>query len=275
MLTTGYGHDADLNVIRVPLDNIHDNPYQPRLHYSEESIQELAEDIFRAGLLQPPQARPNPCLPGHFHLAFGHRRLRAFKWLRENYADDPRWEKMPLIIVQRNEREFFECAMIENAQRSDLNAIEKAKAMLYYIDHFKASQVEAGRLFGLHTQGAVSNIVRLIKLPQSVQALIQTGILSELKARQLLTLSPADAVRISQGMLRFEPEDRDEYFGRELRLCRERAAGTNERSRRGRVRLLGGICPHCSKVPEKGYMPEASQWRCCECGGVVRVTIAV
>ena len=90
MLTTGYGHDADLNVIRVPLDNIHDNPYQPRLHYSEESIQELAEDIFRAGLLQPPQARPNPRLPGHFHLAFGHRRLRAFKWLRENYADDPR-----------------------------------------------------------------------------------------------------------------------------------------------------------------------------------------
>jgi ParB/RepB/Spo0J family partition protein len=175
-----------------PLELIDDNPYQPRSEYA--GIEELAADIEANGLLQAPRGRFTPPASdgvSRVQLQFGHRRLRAFRLLAKQHPGDPRWAGMSVDIDELSDRQMFDRAIAENAQRSDLSAIEKARSIRRYLDEFHVSQAEAARAFGLGSQGAVSNLLRLLKLPESMRDLVHAGELPERLARQMLPLAAA------------------------------------------------------------------------------------
>lgn len=153
------------------------NPYQPRQQMDKAKLAELAASIKAEGLLQPPQARR---VNGHYELVFGHRRFAAWQTAKGK-------EKFPVEVVEASDRQMFDRAIAENDARENLNPIERAEAIQNYIDTFKVSQAEAGKVFGLKSQGAVSNVLRLLKLPKEVRALVAANELTERQARQFIT----------------------------------------------------------------------------------------
>jgi ParB/RepB/Spo0J family partition protein len=169
----------------IPLDDIRQNPFQPRLDPgTEEEIADLARSIEEIGLLQPPVGRR---VDGHVELATGHRRLAAYQYGQENSDRiDVIWDEIPIDIRELDDQAMFELAVIENLQRKDLNPIERARAMATYRDHFGATSAKIGELFGL-SDSSVRNALRLLTLPEPVQEQVSTGGISETTARKLLT----------------------------------------------------------------------------------------
>lgn len=165
----------------IPLDQIDCNPYQVRLADDPVHIQKIADDVLaraiadpadpQAGLLQVPIARPHPSSPGRYQLAFGHTRLAAFRHLRDSEPDGERWERFPLNVRSLSDRDLAEMAARENAARKDLSAIEIARSLQRLISDFHLTQLEAGKIFGYSSQGAVANLLRLLKLPAGWNAL--------------------------------------------------------------------------------------------------------
>ena len=164
-----------MTIQNYPDDKIHDNPYQGR-PVKPADVQDLAENIDEHGLQDIPTARPHPDKPGHVQLIKGHRRRVA--WFVKH--KDP----MPIDVQEGvTDRQMFERNVIENFQREDPNAIQKATQMQAYINAFGATQAQAGKLFGIERQGSVSNVLRLLKLPAPVQSMVASGDLAEREAR--------------------------------------------------------------------------------------------
>jgi ParB/RepB/Spo0J family partition protein len=196
--------------VNHPLENILPNPWQTRLLEDPEHIRRLAEDIRARGMLQTPIGRWNPDGSGTVQLAFGHSRLAAFRLLGE--------ATMPIDLRELTDREMAELAIAENAHRQDLTAIEKAGALQRYCAEFGATQAEAGALFGL-TQSAVANLIRLLKLPEPVKAMVRDGRLPERMARTLLAVnkvSEAKVLKIARAVAEAEPRAREETLGDEI-----------------------------------------------------------
>ena len=237
---------ASYQLVHVPLDIIHANPHQLRCINPVE-VQRFAERIRHVGLQSPPQARPHPRLPNHYELVFGHTRLAAYRLLRERYPDDPRYERMPLHKVGLTDRGMFEGMIAENVDRADLSPIERAEAMALHCERFGATQVQTGLLFGI-TQGAVSNTLRLLRLPKPVRDLIHSGQLTERAARLLIDLPDEDAIRIALGAVRRRDEVRsDVYVHQQLRaLGRTRTRA--ERPTKPLDVAAVGRCPHCGQA---------------------------
>lgn len=170
-----------MTIKNIPTDQLDPNPWQTRLDEDPTHVQTLAADIAARGLLQVPAGRPHPTDPGRVQLAFGHSRLAAWKIAK---PDDP----FPLDVRELADRDMAEYAIAENAKRQDLSAIEKARALTRYMDDFRVPQAEAGRLFDIG-QAAVSNLLRLLKLPEPVQLLVHQDALPERLARQLLPIA--------------------------------------------------------------------------------------
>lgn len=174
------------------LETISDNPYQPRTIDNAEHIENLARSIAADDLLQMPTARR--AADGYAQLAFGHSRRKAFEWLRDNYerAGLPDryngYRYMPLNIAELSDEDMYRQAVSENVQRKDLDPIETAKAMLVYRDQFGKNSDEIGALFGMNG-ATVRGKLRLLDLPDTVKAKLQSGELSESAARLLVTLS--------------------------------------------------------------------------------------
>jgi ParB/RepB/Spo0J family partition protein len=187
----------------VLVSQIDCNPWQSRIGDDPEHVLKIAEDIKaraladpgdpQSGILQVPIARPIP--GGRYQLAFGHTRLAAFKHLANSEPDGERWEWFPLNVRQLTDRDMAEMAARENAARKDLTAIETARAMQRLISDFALTQLDAGKIFGYSSQGAVSNLLRLLELPEKVQDLVQRGVLPERLARQLIPVTRFDAAR--------------------------------------------------------------------------------
>ena len=187
------------------VDQIKSNPWQPRTDFDAALVAELAEDIKMRGLLQTPIARVN----GHgVELAFGHRRLAAWKIA---FPGEP----FPLEIRELSDRDMSDFAAAENAQRRDLTAIETARAIQRRVVDFKLTQLEAAKPFGIMSQGGVSNLLRLLKLPAEVQEMVQQHKLAERNARALLVLervAPDKTVKIAQESMSAENRDHAEEF---------------------------------------------------------------
>ncbi|MCL5999220.1 MAG: ParB/RepB/Spo0J family partition protein, partial [Chloroflexi bacterium] len=191
-----------IGIALIPLALIEGNPWQTRIDDDPAHVRRVAEDIQaraaadpddpQMGLLQAPTARPHPTEYGRYQLAFGHTRLAAFKYLTTSPDDGPRWEHFPLIIRRLGDRDMAEMAARENAARKDLTAIETAKAMQRLIKDFGLSQLDAGKIFGYNSQGAVSNLLRLLELPARIQDHVHRGTLPERLARQLLPVMHFD-----------------------------------------------------------------------------------
>ncbi len=160
----------------VPVSAIRPNTHQPRRSFSETSIKELASSIREVGILQPLVIRSTET---GFELIAGERRLRA--------AKEAGLDRVPVLIRQAGEGESMEMALIENLQREDLNPLETAAAYQALIDSFGLTKDQLASRLG-KSRAAVSNTLRLTRLPESIRKMVLSERLSEGHARALLGL---------------------------------------------------------------------------------------
>lgn len=170
-------------IVEIPLDDIADNPFQPRQSYDQAALEELAASIQSNGLQQPPAGRRMPDGRG-VQLIFGHRRKRAFDVLRAK--DAAAWSSMPVMIVQASDEEMAARAWTENVEREDLTAVEQAQAIQRMVDSFGWTQADVSRRLGL-APATVANKLRLLRAPREVQEAVLVGQLSE---RQAAAMAP-------------------------------------------------------------------------------------
>ena len=169
------GELAPAGLREVPVELVQPNPQQPRTKFDAEQLTALAESIKARGVLQPIVVRPLP--GGAYELIAGERRLRASK-----LAD---LTTIPAVVRDTDEQERLELALIENMARADLNPVEEARACATLVDDLGLTKEELGRRVG-RSRAAVSNLVRLLELPDDVLAAIGDSRLSEGHGRALL-----------------------------------------------------------------------------------------
>lgn len=158
------------------------HPLQPRRHFDETSLDELAASIRSRGLIQPIVVRP---VDGRYQIVAGERRWRA--------AQRAHIHEIPAIIRDFDDLETLEVALLENIQRQDLNAIEEAEAYKRLMDEFGHTQEALGKL--VHkSRSHIANLVRLLDLPFRVRSLVATGELSMGHARALITASNPESL---------------------------------------------------------------------------------
>lgn len=221
----------------IPLDHIRPNPWQTRLAEDADHVAELADSIAKDGLLQIPLGRrlssPAQGEGQGVELAFGHSRYAAYRFLHEafgpagNNTRGNDFAAFPIEIRDLTDRQMAEHAITENAHRKDLSAIEKARAIQHYQRDFGASQAEVGRLFNIQSQGGVSNLLKLLRLPEKVQRLIIDRSLPERLARQLVPFChafPADVLRIAQEVAGAASEAKDDLFFEHIETLLRRKA---------------------------------------------------
>jgi ParB family chromosome partitioning protein len=171
----------------LPVSAIRPNSRQPRTSFPEAGIRELAASIKEVGILQPLVVRPTP---GGFELIAGERRLRA--------AREAGLERVPVLIRQAGEDESVELALVENLQRENLSPLETAAAYQALMDGFGLTKERLARRLG-KSRAAVTNTLRLVHLPERIQALLDDGKLSEGHARALLGLETEEQMtRLAQ-----------------------------------------------------------------------------
>lgn len=158
------------------IKNIAANPYQPRCNFDEEKLQELAASIKEFGVVQPVVVRKKG---RSYELVAGERRLRA--------AGLAGLTKVPAIVKDYDDAKMMEIALIENIQRHDLNPIEEAQGLRRLMQEFKLTQEQTAEKVG-RSRSAVTNILRLLNLPEQVQKQIINGVLTMGQAKQLLGL---------------------------------------------------------------------------------------
>ncbi len=163
----------DDKVIEVPLKQLRANPYQPRKHFTEESIKELSMSIQEHGVIQPIIVRS--VLKGYEIIA-GERRFRASKEAGK--------ETIPAVVRTFTDQQVMEIALIENVQREDLNAIEIAVAYQSLIDTFSLTQEELSVKVG-KSRSHIANFLRLLQLPDEIKDHVSRGTLSMGHARAI------------------------------------------------------------------------------------------
>lgn len=161
----------------INLNNIEVNPFQPRLDFDEERLQELAESIKVHGVIQPITVRI--LAPNQYQLIAGERRLRASKLAGET--------EIPAYIRQADDQAMLEIALIENIQREDLNPMEVAQNYQRLIEECNITHDDLGKRLGKN-RSTVTNYLRLLKLPPDIQVALKKQILSMGHARALISL---------------------------------------------------------------------------------------
>lgn len=167
----------------VAISAISPNPRQPRKHFDPVALDELIASIKEIGILQPPVVRQTT--PGKYELIMGERRFRA--------AKAAGLKTIPVIIRQTPDNELLREALIENIQRSQLNALEEAAAYSQLLTDFNCTHDELAQKLG-RSRPLISNTIRLMNLPTSVQQKLASGVLSAGHARALLGLSDVSAI---------------------------------------------------------------------------------
>ena len=158
---------------QVSLDQIEQNPYQPRRTFDAEELSSLSESIRAHGVLQPLVVR---AVGDHFQLIAGERRFRAAK-----AAGLP---AVPVRIVDFNDQQVLEAALVENIQRADLNPIEKAQGFKEHLDRFGLTHEQLATRLGL-ARTTITNLVNLLELPPEIQDAVRTQQLSTGHAKLL------------------------------------------------------------------------------------------
>ena len=253
----------------LPVEIVKPNPRQPRRSFDDEALAELAQSIRSRGVLQPIVVRPLP--GGEFELVAGERRLRAAKIAE--------LETVPAIVRDADDWERLDLALAENMAREDLNPIDEARACAMLVEDLGLTKGEVGRRVG-RSRVAISNLIRLLELPEDVLELIEGGQLSEGHGRALLMCKDHDRRR------RLATEARDAGWSvRETEQRRARGGGRGAREAgkgggppgppggagRGGGRALGGPRPATSRRARRAMAawsrsrstapPRRSRWR--------------
>jgi ParB family chromosome partitioning protein len=212
----------------LAIEAIRPNPRQPRRRFDETALQGLADSVRERGVLQPVLVRPAPT--GGFELVAGERRWRAARLAGLG--------TVPALVRERDDAAALELALIENMAREDLNPIEEAQACAALVEELGLTREEVGRRVG-RSRVAVSNLLRLLDLPDEALALVESGALTEGHGRALLL---ADDHADRRSLARSAAQE-----GWSVRVLEDRAraangAGGGARARRGQ-RRAGGVHP--------------------------------
>ena len=199
--------------IEIPVGKIRPNPYQPRKSFDDKGLEELAASIKENGIFQPVLVRESV---GGYELVAGERRLRASKLAG--------MKQIPAIVVEFDDKQMMEVSLLENIQRKDLTPIEEANAYDQLIKKFGYTQEELGKRLG-KSRANVTNLLRLLHLPDKIRKMVDEGKLSYGQARTLL------AVEDEEKMLRIAEKTIDEVLS---------------------VRQLEKLCSKPQKGPKKG-----------------------
>ncbi len=254
-------------LVWLPIGRIYDNPFQPRANYDD--VDSLAESIWALrqelpatlGLQQPPVARVvvfgadasaversaygDPGAVRRLALSdkhgvelhFGHRRLRAWKLLRDR---DPAYSEFPVLLAYADDLGMWKHVVAENAQRKDINAIEEAETLRLAVDRFHLTLEQAGQPFG-YSKSTISNKMRLLNLPENLRLELQAGRMSERHGRALLRLAPAPhlwrAVHLDGEMNVAELERHVDVL---IARCKPLASAPNTGYKRAREGYYGG-----------------------------------
>lgn len=168
---------------KIPIEHIRANTNNPRRNFDPDDLQDLANSIAEHGIVQPILVRP--VADGHgdlggarYEIIAGERRWRA--------AQKANLHEIPVIIREVEDKEALELAIIENVQRADLNALEEALGYQQLIDEYDYTQAALGQVLG-KSRSHIANMLRLLKLPEKVKVLLDSGELSAGHARALIT----------------------------------------------------------------------------------------
>jgi ParB family chromosome partitioning protein len=196
----------------LPVSSLVPHPDQPRRHFDEDALEELAKSIAARGLIQPIFARPH----GHsYQIVAGERRWRA--------AQRARLHEVPVVVRELSDVETLEIALIENIQRQDLNAIEEAEGYARLIKEFGHTQEVLGKI--VHkSRSHVANLLRLLELPQVVRQMVMEGGLDMGHARALI--GAPDVERLARIVIDKDLSVRDtEKLARESKPASKRKPG--------------------------------------------------
>lgn len=220
---------ASSGVRMLPVSALSPHPEQPRRHFDEEALDELARSIAARGLIQPIFVRPH----GHgYQIVAGERRWRA--------AQRARLHEVPVIVRELSDVETLEIALVENIQRKDLNAIEEAEGYARLIKEFGHTQEALGRI--VHkSRSHVANLLRLLELPSSVRQMMMEGGLEMGHARALI--GAPDVERLARQVVEKGLSVREAE-----KLAREAKPGNRKPSQSGRDTDIEALERHLGDV---------------------------
>jgi ParB family chromosome partitioning protein len=190
----GDGSSRSLTDQTLSIDQIYPNPDQPRRTFDNQAMDDLTASISEKGIIQPLIVRKKTSVNGMYEIVAGERRWRA--------AQRAQLHEVPVIVRDFTDVEVLEVAIIENIQRSDLNAIDEAAGYKQLMQKFGRTQEEMGKALG-KSRSHIANQIRLLTLPDSVQIYLQDGTLSAGHARTLVGHPDADklaAVIVKKGL---------------------------------------------------------------------------
>ncbi len=179
---------------KVPIEFLSPNPRNPRRHFGDAELTDLAQSIREHGVVQPVVARPAPGQSGRYEIIAGERRWRA--------AQRAGLTEIPVIVRDVNDRTALELAIIENVQHADLNPVEEALGYQQLIDEHGYTQADLGQVIG-KSRSHVANTLRLSKLPEPVRRMVSEGAVSAGHARALLSVSDPELMAkkiVAEGM---------------------------------------------------------------------------
>ncbi len=170
----------------VPLAKITANPYQPRRHFAEEALHELADSIRTHGVIQPVLLR---AMAGGYQLVAGERRVRAARMAG--------LEEIPALVKDITDREAIELALVENLQRSDLNPMEESQSYNRLIEEFQWTQEEIGVRVG-KSRSHIANYLRLLQLEAPIQEMLSQQAITVAHAKALLSVDGTQRMPLAQ-----------------------------------------------------------------------------
>lgn len=196
----------------LPIEMLAPSPLQPRKHFDETALNELAASIRERGILQPLLVRADALNPGHFEIIAGERRWRA--------AQRAQLHNVPVLVRELSDAEVLEVALIENLQRQDLSPVEEARGYQRLLEEFSHTQEAIGEIVG-KSRTHVTNVLRLLQLPEGVQRMIEDGKLNAGQARPLVGLKNAEILAftiVRRGMSARQAERLAKSYGKTKRV---------------------------------------------------------
>jgi ParB family chromosome partitioning protein len=198
-------------VSRLPVDLLSPSPYQPRRHFDETALGELADSVREKGVLQPLLVRPDRARAGHYEIIAGERRWRA--------AQRAQVHEVPVHVSDLSDSEVLEVALIENLQRQDLSPVEEARGYQRLLEEFGHTQERVGEIVG-KSRAHVANTLRLLNLPFAVLQMLEEGKITAGQARPLIGTPRAEEIArevVKRGMSARQAERFAKSFGRRRR----------------------------------------------------------
>ena len=169
----------------VSISDLSRNSYQPRQHFSEEKLEELAKSIKKNGIIQPIAVRPNKSENGKYEIVAGERR-----WIAAQRAG---LHEIPVTILDLSDVESLEVAIVENIQRDDLSPVEEARGYKRLNEEFKYDHASISKLMS-KSRSHISNTLRLLTLPPDVISMLEEGSLTSGQARPLIGITNASSI---------------------------------------------------------------------------------